>query len=277
MYSAITVNITLVSTCATKMRGRLQSYLLQSRKLLFDYCKPRVNNVITYSQLKQVRQFSIKDNTEFNGTDNLKNSSRNLPGSLSNAYKVFDDKDAEIILDEEVEKETIQLEDLQSKEEYYDPYEGINLERGVTGVYEIEDLVSLLHRENAKNIFVASVPPEFSYVDYIVIVTGISQKHSTALATFVRKVYKLKKCQTDFMPKIEGEKSKDWLALDLGNIALHIFSKSARILYDLETLWTVGPEYDSNNKNDTDADIMEQFNQFLSDMDPIDENDTKKK
>nr|XP_033343012.1 uncharacterized protein LOC117230054 isoform X2 [Megalopta genalis] len=236
MYSAITVNITLVSTCATKMRGRLQSYLLQSRKLLFDYCKPRVNNVITYSQLKQVRQFSIKDDTEFNGTDNLKNSSRNLPGSLSNAYKVFDDKDAEIILDEEVEKETIQLEDLQSKEEYYDPYEGINLE-----------------------------------------LTGISQKHSTALATFVRKVYKLKKCQTDFMPKIEGEKSKDWVALDLGNIALHIFSKSARILYDLETLWTVGPEYDSNNKNDTDADIMEQFNQFLSDMDPIDENDTKKK
>ncbi|XP_078047087.1 ribosomal silencing factor RsfS-like protein, 312 [Augochlora pura] len=258
------------------MRGRLQSYLLQTRKLLCEYLKPRVNNVITYSQLKQVRHFSIKDDTEFKGTDNLKNKSHNLSGSLSVDYKVFDDKDVQSIQNVSMEEKTIQLEDLQAEEEHYDPYEGINLKRGVTGVYEIEELVSLLHRENAKNIFVVSVPSEMSYVDYMVIVTGISQKHSVALATFVRKVYKLKMCKTDFIPKIEGEKSKNWVALDLGNIALHIFSKSARILYDLETLWTVGIEYDSHNKKDADADIMEQFNQFLSDMDPIDENDTKK-
>ena len=30
----------------------------------------------------------------------------------------------------------------------------------------------------------------------------------------------------------------------LGNIALHIFSKSAREKYDLEVLWTMGEEYD---------------------------------
>lgn len=38
-----------------------------------------------------------------------------------------------------------------------------------------------------------------------------------ALANFVRKVYKLKKSKTDFLPKIEGENSNDWIALDLGN------------------------------------------------------------
>jgi len=32
--------------------------------------------------------------------------------------------------------------------------------------------------------------------------------------------------------------------MDLGNIALHIFSARVRKIYDLETLWTVGPEYD---------------------------------
>jgi hypothetical protein len=32
--------------------------------------------------------------------------------------------------------------------------------------------------------------------------------------------------------------------MDLGNIALHIFSAKFRKMYDLETLWTVGPEYD---------------------------------
>lgn len=87
---------------------------------------------------------------------------------------------------------------------------------GVTGVFDIEELVKLLERDKAKNIFVASVPKEYAYVDYIVIVSGSSQKHMIALATFVRKVYKLKKYSTDLLPKIEGEKSKDWIALDLG-------------------------------------------------------------
>jgi len=55
-------------------------------------------------------------------------------------------------------------------------------------------------------------------VDYIVVVTGNSQKHINALAIFIRKVYKLKRYQNELIPKIEGEKSKDWMALDLGNI-----------------------------------------------------------
>lgn len=88
---------------------------------------------------------------------------------------------------------------------------------GVTGVFDIEDLIALLDQDKAKNIFVASVPKEYAYVDYIVVVTGKSQKHMCALATFVRKVYKLKKHQTDKIPKIEGEQSKDWIAIDLGN------------------------------------------------------------
>ncbi|XP_076291872.1 ribosomal silencing factor RsfS-like protein, 312 isoform X2 [Lasioglossum baleicum] len=198
------------------MRGRLQSSLLQTRKLFYEYFKPRVNNVITYSQLKQVRQFSVKSDKELKNIENVESNSGNLSGSFSSTYKVFDDKDAEIIFDVSEKEETIQLEDLQAEEEFHDPYVGINLERGVTGVFEIEDLVSLLQRENAKNIFVTVVPPELSYVNYMVIVTGKSYKHMIALATFVRKVYKLKRYETDAIPKIEGEKSKDWIALDLG-------------------------------------------------------------
>lgn len=91
---------------------------------------------------------------------------------------------------------------------------------GVNGVFEIEDLISLLQKSNAKNIFVTSVPSELQYVDYVVIVTGRSKKHMQSLANFVRKVYKLKKDKTDFLPKIEGEDSKDWLALDLGNFLI---------------------------------------------------------
>lgn len=58
----------------------------------------------------------------------------------------------------------------------------------------------------------------------------------------------------------------------LGNIALHIFSSSARPLYDLETLWSVGPDYDDKNRI-VDVNIMDQFNTFLSDLQPLEEND----
>lgn len=74
----------------------------------------------------------------------------------------------------------------------------------------------VLKKDNAQNIFVASVPPEYGYVDYIVVVTGKSVRHMLALATFVRKVFKLKMHDGDKIPKIEGERSEDWIALDLG-------------------------------------------------------------
>lgn len=75
---------------------------------------------------------------------------------------------------------------------------------------------------------------------------------------------------TDVIPKIEGESSKDWMALDLGNIALHIFSTEARAQYDLESLWTVGPDYDRecNKPNDELVEMYEKHSIYLSDLTP---------
>lgn len=87
---------------------------------------------------------------------------------------------------------------------------------GKNGVFEIEDLVELLQRENSKNIFVASVPKEINYVEYICVVSGRSKRHLKALAEFVRKVYKKKCYKSDQIPRIEGKDSDDWIALDLG-------------------------------------------------------------
>lgn len=43
---------------------------------------------------------------------------------------------------------------------------------GVAGVFDIKDLVEVLRKENAKDIFVCRVPKEFKYVDFMVVVTG---------------------------------------------------------------------------------------------------------
>lgn len=51
----------------------------------------------------------------------------------------------------------------------------------------------------------------------MVVVTGRSYRHMISIASFVRRVYKKKRKETDILPKIEGDKSCDWIALDLGN------------------------------------------------------------
>lgn len=86
------------------------------------------------------------------------------------------------------------------------------------GVFEIEDLVDLLHRENSRDIFVATVSKEINYVDYICVVTARSKRHIQALAEFVRKVYKRKCHKSDYIPRLEGKDSDQWIALDLGKI-----------------------------------------------------------
>ncbi|KAJ8726220.1 hypothetical protein PYW07_000918 [Mythimna separata] len=151
-----------------------------------------------------------------------------------------------------------------------DEFDGINLERGQTGVFEIEDLVELLQRENSKDIFVAAVPKDIRYVDYICVVSGRNKRHILGLSEFVRKVYKKKCYNTDPIPRIEGKESDEWMALDLGNIALHVFTDKARKAYDLETLWSVGPEYDDQiNKKSEVVDMFENYSDYLKDLKPL--------
>lgn len=87
---------------------------------------------------------------------------------------------------------------------------------GVHGVFDIEELVDILRRENAHNIVVIAVPPEYQYVDHIVVVSGRSRKHLLAMAEFIKKLYKRKKDERDYFPVIEGKEANDWMAIDLG-------------------------------------------------------------
>lgn len=87
-----------------------------------------------------------------------------------------------------------------------------------------------------------------------------------ATAEFVRRMYKIKRAEGDIIPKIEGEKSTEWIAIDLGNIALHIFEKQTREKYDIEMLWSVGADYDTQNNqvgDDPFADLFEKHSEVL--------------
>jgi len=191
-------------------------------------------------------------------------------GNIGSKYQVFRDEDAEIIMD--VNEERLKYASgLQQSEELTaeDSFHGLNLQRGKTGVFEIEDLVSVLKRENAESLFVATVPPEFKYVDYICIVSGKSHRHMLAIAQFVRRVFKQKMHKDDIIPKLEGASSNEWMALDLGNIALHVFSREARGVYDVDSLWSVGPQFDNECiKEDPVVEMLQKHSIYLRDLQP---------
>ncbi|KAF5277701.1 hypothetical protein FQR65_LT03681 [Abscondita terminalis] len=230
-----------------------------------------IRSILLNKHLKSVlvrRHFCEKKNETIIVKENELN--RNL-GDYASKYQVFRDEDSEEILD--VFEERQKYAALEDQLEIQNPFEGLNLERGKTGVFDIEDLVEVLKRENADDIFVSAMPTTYNYVDYICIASGRSQKHLNAIVQFVRRVYKQKRHSDDEIPKLEGKNSKDWLALDLGNIALHIFSKEARTLYDLDSLWALGPDFDKEcNKKDPMVDMLEKHTLFLQDLKPADVN-----
>ena len=57
---------------------------------------------------------------------------------------------------------------------------------GQTGVFDVNELVTVLREENGRDICVIAVPKEMNYVDHLVLVTGRSTRHITALAEYVR-------------------------------------------------------------------------------------------
>lgn len=158
---------------------------------------------------------------------------------------------------------------LEEQEPEEDRFIGLNLNHGLFGVFDIEDLVETLQHQQAEDIFVASVPKEIKYVDHMVIVSGRSQRHMQAIAQFVKRVFKHKRYSNEIVPKLEGENSSDWMALDMGNIALHIFSRKARLIYDLDSLWALGPKYDEEyNKKEPISSLLESHSFSLKGLEP---------
>ncbi|EDW50041.1 uncharacterized protein LOC6610310 [Drosophila sechellia] len=191
-------------------------------------------------------EFSKPPQQAANGQEIEGNPEKTLVAGVQDKYKIFRDEEATEIFD--IEEARHQEQQLPEQELELDHYYGLNLKRGVRGVFDVEDLVELLRKENVDDIFVCYVPENLKYVDHLVVCSGRSYRHMLSTAEFVRRMFKIKRGKGDILPRIEGDKSRDWMAMDLGNIALHIFSPSAREEYDLESLWAIGSEFDRESQ-----------------------------
>jgi ribosome-associated protein len=78
-----------------------------------------------------------------------------------------------------------------------------------------------------------------TYTDYILVVSGRSDRHVQAVADGVLEAMKQ---QTGALPiGVEGKRDGHWTLIDFGDLIVHVFYHPMREFYDLEGLWVDAP------------------------------------
>jgi ribosome-associated protein len=79
--------------------------------------------------------------------------------------------------------------------------------------------------------------------DALVIASGRNDRQVRAIAEEVERLVDL---ALDVKPlRVEGWTNAEWIALDYGDVIVHVFDEAAREYYDLEHLWNAAPAYRS--------------------------------
>ena len=89
-----------------------------------------------------------------------------------------------------------------------------------------------------QNVAILDIQKMSSIADFMLVVTGTSNRHVRSIADEVEKRCKEKGVNIRGM---EGQDTAEWVLLDLGDVILHVMQASTRKLYDLESLWKMSP------------------------------------
>jgi ribosome-associated protein len=94
----------------------------------------------------------------------------------------------------------------------------------------------VLDDRKGQGIVTMDVRDKTSFTDYMVLVTGTSDRHLKSLCSYVEEKAK----EDGFKPLgTEGDLGSDWILLDLGDVIVHAMTAQAREYYQLEKLWIV--------------------------------------
>lgn len=109
-------------------------------------------------------------------------------------------------------------------------------------VESLEDL-------KGKDIVVLDVSDRTTVTDWMIVVTGTSQRHVKSLANEV--VEKSKEAGVRPLG-LEGESDGNWILVDLGDVLAHVMTEDSREFYALEKLWALEEPADQDaTKNAT--------------------------
>ena len=88
--------------------------------------------------------------------------------------------------------------------------------------------------KKATGVEIIDVTGKVDYTDYLVLMTGASDRNVAAIAQEVDGA--LAKAGFRSM-SVEGLPSAQWVLIDFVDVVVHVFQKDVRSLYDLDGLW----------------------------------------
>ncbi len=88
--------------------------------------------------------------------------------------------------------------------------------------------------KKAIGVEVLDVTGRVDYADYLVIMTGTSDRHVYALAMGIEEALKRKNVQA---LSVEGLTIASWVLMDFDDVVVHVFQEDTRRMYDIEGLW----------------------------------------
>ena len=80
---------------------------------------------------------------------------------------------------------------------------------------------------------------EGAYTDYLLVVSGRSDRHVGAVADAVERALRDHAGRRPL--SIEGHRDGQWALIDYGELVVHVFFHPVRERYDLEGLWNDAP------------------------------------
>lgn len=94
----------------------------------------------------------------------------------------------------------------------------------------------VLDENSAQDVIEIDIRGKSSIADYLLVASGRSNRHVSALADYVQRALKDRGFK-DLI--VEGQKASDWVLIDADDVILHIFRPEVRVFYNLEKIWSV--------------------------------------
>ena len=99
----------------------------------------------------------------------------------------------------------------------------------------------ILHRldeEKAQDILFIDLKDKSSFADALVIASGRSHRHVSAVADHLLRALK---DAGHGRARVEGLPYCDWVLIDAGDVIVHLFRPEVRSFYNIEKIWSVAP------------------------------------
>ena len=99
---------------------------------------------------------------------------------------------------------------------------------------ELNEVISCLEDAKAEKIVTIDLAGKSSIGDFMVVASGRSNRHVSAIADRLVKQFKE---QGLGRARVEGQDNCDWVLIDAGSIIIHVFRPEVREFYNIEKMW----------------------------------------